>query len=77
MVGFDSIVFGMTLYKSIVLPRPNRVGIVDILFRDGELSLSGYSGYIFSPDEYLRSNLLRVGFSLFSNVVFDQGARTG
>ena len=37
---FDSLVFGMTLYKFIILPRPNRVNIMDILFRDGELYLA-------------------------------------
>jgi hypothetical protein len=36
MLVFDSLVFGMTLYKSIVLPRPNGVNILDILLRDGE-----------------------------------------
>ena len=36
---FDSLVFCMTLYKSIVLPRPNGVNIMDILLRDGELYL--------------------------------------
>jgi len=33
---FDSVVFGMTLYKFIILPRANRVSIMDILLRDGE-----------------------------------------
>jgi len=42
MVGFDSLVFGMTLYKSIIPPRPNRGNILDILLRDGEFYLSGY-----------------------------------
>ena len=37
MLVFDSLVFSMTLYKSIVLPRPNRMNILDILLRDGEL----------------------------------------
>ena len=37
---FDLLVFGMTLYKSIVLPRSNRGNILDIFFRDGELYLS-------------------------------------
>jgi len=37
---FDSLVFGMTLYKSIVLLRLNRVDILDIFLRDGELYLS-------------------------------------
>jgi hypothetical protein len=36
MLVFDSLVFCMTLYKSVVLPRPNRVNMMDILFRDGE-----------------------------------------
>jgi len=35
MLLFDSLVFCMTLYKSVVLPRPNGVNILDILFRDG------------------------------------------
>jgi hypothetical protein len=39
MLVFDSLVFCMTLYKSIVLPRPNGVNILDILLRDGELYL--------------------------------------
>jgi hypothetical protein len=39
MLLFDSLVFCMTLYKSVVLPRPNGVNILDILFRDGELYL--------------------------------------
>ena len=37
MLVFDSLVFFMTLYKSMVLPRPNGVNISDILMRDGEL----------------------------------------
>ena len=40
MLVFDSLVFCMTLYKSIVLPRPNGVNILDILLRDGVLYLS-------------------------------------
>jgi hypothetical protein len=39
MFFFDSLVFCMTLYKSVILPRPNGVNILDILFRDGELYL--------------------------------------
>ena len=39
MLLFDSLVFCMTLYKAVVLPRPNGVNILDILFRDGELYL--------------------------------------
>ena len=39
MLIFDSLVFCMTLYKAIVLPRPIGVNILDILFRDGELYL--------------------------------------
>ena len=39
MLVFDSLVFCMTLYKAIVLPRPIGVNILDILFRDGELYL--------------------------------------
>ena len=38
---FDSLVFCMTLYKAIVLPRPNGVNILHILLRDGELYLPG------------------------------------
>ena len=34
---FDSFVFCMTLYKSIVLSRQNGVNILDIFVRDGEL----------------------------------------
>jgi len=37
MFAFDSLVFCMTLYKSIVLPRPIGVNILDILFRDGAI----------------------------------------
>jgi len=37
MLIFDLLVFGMTLYKSIVLPRSNRGNILDIFLRDGEL----------------------------------------
>ena len=37
MLVFDALVFCMTLYKSIVLPRPIGVNILDPLFRDGEL----------------------------------------
>ena len=37
---FDSLVFSMTLYKAIVLPRPNGVNIMDILLRDGELYIT-------------------------------------
>jgi hypothetical protein len=36
MLVFDSLVFFMTLYKSMVLPSPNGVSISDILMRDGE-----------------------------------------
>ena len=43
MLVFDSLVFSMTVYKSIVLPRPNRLNILDILLRDGELYLPGNS----------------------------------
>ena len=39
MLVFDLLVFCMTLYKSIILPRPNGVNIMDILLRDGELYL--------------------------------------
>jgi hypothetical protein len=46
LLVFDSLIFGMTLYKSIVLPRPNRVNILDILLRDGELYLSGNSFFL-------------------------------
>ena len=37
MLVFDSLVFLMTLYKSMVLPHPNGLTISDILMRDGEL----------------------------------------
>ncbi|KIM38067.1 hypothetical protein M413DRAFT_30471 [Hebeloma cylindrosporum] len=37
MLIFDSLVFCMTLYKSIVLPRPTGVNILHILFRDGAI----------------------------------------
>jgi hypothetical protein len=40
MLVFDSLVFCMTLYKSIVLSRLSGVNILDILLRDGELYLS-------------------------------------
>jgi hypothetical protein len=39
MLVFDSLVFCMTLYKSIVLPRQSGVNILHILLRDGELYL--------------------------------------
>ncbi|KIM38066.1 hypothetical protein M413DRAFT_30470 [Hebeloma cylindrosporum] len=37
MLVFDSLVFCMTLYKAVVLPRPNGVNILDILLRDGAI----------------------------------------
>ena len=40
---FDSLVFCMTLYKSIILPRPNEINIMDIFLRDGELYIAGNS----------------------------------
>ncbi|KIM38074.1 hypothetical protein M413DRAFT_13036 [Hebeloma cylindrosporum] len=41
MVVFDSIVFGMTLYKS-AFSFPNRVNILDILLRDGIKRTQGH-----------------------------------
>ena len=62
----------MTLYKAIVVPRPNRVNIFYILLRDGELYLSG-NYFLFGPDtKYTRHNLLRVGFTFFSNLTLDE-----
>ena len=40
---FDSAVFGMMLYKSIILSCPNGVNILDILLHDGGFYLSGNS----------------------------------
>lgn len=37
MLVFDSLVFCMTLYQAIILPRPNGVNILDILLRDGAI----------------------------------------
>ena len=37
MLVFDSLVFCMTIYKSMLLPRPNGANILGILIRDGEL----------------------------------------
>ena len=49
---FDLLVFGMTLYKSIVPPRPNRVNILDILLRDGESYLPGTWTFFFSKGRF-------------------------
>ena len=48
MLVFDSLVFCMTLYKSIILPRPNGVSILHILLRDGEFCLlkSWFSSFL-------------------------------
>ena len=41
MLVLDSIVFGMTLYKSIAFPPLNGLSIVGILLRDGGPHLPG------------------------------------
>jgi len=67
---FDSLVFGMTLFKFIILPRPNRVNIMDILFRDGELYLS--INVFFEPK--IISGAIYFGYAsiFFSNSVPDE-----
>jgi len=35
MLIFDALVFGMTLYKSLTLPRLRGVNLLSVLFRDG------------------------------------------
>ena len=39
LLVFDTLVFCMTLYKALILPRPDGVNILDILLRDGEFCL--------------------------------------
>ena len=75
MLLFDLLVFCMTLYKAVVLPRPNGVNILDILFRDGELYL--FTHELFQLNKYLRGDLFRVGFTFSFSFRLWTNARTG
>ena len=73
MLVLDSFVFCMTLYKSIVLSRPNGVNILDILLRDGELLAARKTLFFpFEPNKYSRSDIFRVGFDF--SFSFDSGS---
>ena len=66
MLVFDSLVFCMTLYKSIVLPRPNGANILDILMRDGELLACTVILLLSGSNKYTRRNLLRVSHTFLA-----------
>jgi len=59
MLVFDLLVFCMTIYKSMLLPRPNGTNILGILIRDGELL--AHPLIFIGSNNYIRHDLLWVG----------------
>jgi hypothetical protein len=61
MLAFDSLVFGMTLYKSVTLARTPGVDLLTILLRDG--------AHILQLLNCLRLKILNAMFSLSLSLV--------